>query len=51
MALTGDAVVMNSLPFHKKPAARLAIGATGATQLFAPAYRPDLTPSNRYSPS
>jgi transposase len=42
---------MNNLSFHKKPAARQVIEVTGATLVFLAAYRPDLTPSNRYSPS
>jgi len=40
----GDTVIMDNLGSHKVAGVRQAIEATGARQLFLPAYSPDLNP-------
>jgi transposase len=41
---SGDIVVMDNLPAHKRPKAREVIEAAGCTLLFLPPYSPDFNP-------
>ena len=47
----GDLVIMDNLGSHKGKAVRRAIRSAGAKLFFLPKYSPDLTRSNRSSPS